>query len=221
MHPKNSRSKPTEDFSAHIVARGELMLAVAEVIREKGWTQGEAAAFLGVGQPRISDVVKGRIDRFSVDTLMTWLQKLGKDVSVTVRDNVFSSVDPVELVLYVCGVPDQSLLDNVARLFGGDSDKFTLKVIDVLRNPEKAANEQISSTPSLIKESPLPRLVLTGDMSAASIRWQLAFAERTAMNKRDAAQDLRQEAQDERETLLKSREREQGERTTLPRKSRL
>jgi len=219
MNRKNSRSKPAvQDFSANTVARGELMLAVAAAIREKGWTQGEAADFLGVGQPRISDVVQGRIDRFSVDTLMTWLQKLGKDVGVTVRDNVFSSADPVELVLYVCGAPDQSLLDNVARLFGGEMDRFSLRVVDVFRNPEQAAKEQISSTPCLVKESPLPRVVLAGDMSSASIRWQLAVAERVAMDKRDGVQERRQEAQDQRESLLGEREREQSDREKISRK---
>ena len=158
-----------EYAAANLVTRAELMAAIAEIIQEKGWTQGQAAEFLGVGQPRISDVVQGRVDRFSVDMLMVWLQKLGKDVSISIRNNVFSSTEKVNLTLYVCGTPSEQLLANVARLFAGDQDKYDLKTVDVLQNPDLAHKERISSTPCLIKEFPEPRIVLTGDMSAASI----------------------------------------------------
>ena len=192
------------------------MLAVAECIKQKGWTQADAAQFLGVGQPRISDVVQGRVERFSVDMLMTWLTKLGKDVSVSVRDNVFSSHEVVRVVLYVCGTPDQRLMQNVAALFGGDERLYKLEVVDVLHNSDRALKERISSTPCLVKEYPLPRVVLNGDMSAASVRWQLAVAERAAIgnrqnaqNLREAAQDNREKAQDEREERLSKRETRQ------------
>ncbi len=198
--------------AANIVTRAELMSAIAETIREKGWTQGQAADFLGVGQPRISDVVQGRVERFSVDMLMVWLQKLGKDVSVSIRSNVFSSSDRVRLSLFVCGTPDGNLLTNVARLFAGDEEKYDLKIVDVLSNPELAHQERISSTPCLIKESPAPRIVLTGDMSAASVRWQLSVAERIAQAERQDRQDIRQHEQDEREKNQDVRHKSQDTR---------
>lgn len=189
-----------QDFAAaNFVTRAELMSAVAETIREKGWTQGQAAEFLGVGQPRISDVFQGRVDRFSVDMLMVWLQKLGKDVSVSVKENVFSSSEKVSLTLYVCGTPEEQLLANVSRLFAGDQNKYELQVVDVLRNAELAHKERISSTPCLIKEYPAPRIVLTGDMSAASIRWQLSVAERLAQEERQDQLGVRQKELDQRQ----------------------
>ena len=48
-------------------------------------TQTQAAKLLGVTQPRISDLTRGRIDRFSVDTLIAMLGLAGKTLTVTVR----------------------------------------------------------------------------------------------------------------------------------------
>jgi predicted XRE-type DNA-binding protein len=48
--------------------RADLMIALSELIEERGLTQAQAAQLLGVSQPRVSDLVRGKIDRFSVDT---------------------------------------------------------------------------------------------------------------------------------------------------------
>ncbi len=220
---KNPTHDEQDYAAANFVTRAELMSSVADTIREKGWTQGQAAEFLGVGQPRISDVFQGRVDRFSVDMLMVWLQKLGKDVSVSVKDNVFSSGEKVHLTLFVCGTPEEQLLTNVARLFAGDQDKYELQIVDVLRNAELAHKERISSTPCLIKEFPAPRIVLTGDLSAASIRWQLSVAERVAQEQRQDQLDVRekeleqrQAAQDLRRSSEEIQEKDPGRRHKRP-----
>ncbi len=56
--------------AAHMKARAELMIAIRDVV--EGWrlTQGQAAKRLGVTQPRLNDLLRGRIDKFSVDALM-------------------------------------------------------------------------------------------------------------------------------------------------------
>ena len=51
-------------------ARSALMMALAEVIRERGVTQCEAAALFGVTQPRVPDLVRGKINLFLLDTLI-------------------------------------------------------------------------------------------------------------------------------------------------------
>lgn len=200
-------SKPQElDFkSANLVMRAEMMAVITDVIRENGWTQGQAAEILGVGQPRISDVFKGHVDRFSVDMLMVWLQKLGKDVSISIKENVFSASEKVDLSLFVCGTASDQLLSNVAGLFGRNTEKYSLTVIDILQNPNIAYKEKIASTPCLIKNSPLPRIVLTGDMSAASVRWQLDNATRLAQEERQTQQEVRQKEQDQRQELQDER----------------
>ena len=60
----------TPQEAASMKARSALMMALAEVIRERGMTQGEAAALFGVTQPRVSDLMRGKINLFSLDTLI-------------------------------------------------------------------------------------------------------------------------------------------------------
>ena len=68
----------------HLRIRAELMLALTQLIDAQGWTQAEAARQLGVTQPRISDLVRGKIERFSIDTLVDLLTAAGASVTVTV-----------------------------------------------------------------------------------------------------------------------------------------
>jgi predicted XRE-type DNA-binding protein len=69
--------------AAHLLIRADLMLQVADIIEKRGLTQRAAAATLDVTQPRISDLVRGRVELFSIDTLVEMLNRLG--VSVTVK----------------------------------------------------------------------------------------------------------------------------------------
>ncbi|ALA58446.1 helix-turn-helix domain-containing protein [Nitrospira moscoviensis] len=64
--------------------RAMLMVELEKHIREKGLTQKRAAERLGVTQPRISDLMRGKIDLFSVDTLITMLTHAGLKVDVKV-----------------------------------------------------------------------------------------------------------------------------------------
>lgn len=68
-------------FTANFLARAELIQAIQENIRQREWTQTEAAEFFGVTQPRISHLMQGRVEQFTVDMLMLWLEKSGKDMS--------------------------------------------------------------------------------------------------------------------------------------------
>jgi predicted XRE-type DNA-binding protein len=53
------------------------MLDLRRYIQARGWTQAEAAAFFGETQPRISNLLKGEINRFSVDKLINMLARAG------------------------------------------------------------------------------------------------------------------------------------------------
>ena len=65
------------DESESLRVRAELMLNLQKAIAARKLKQGEAAALLGVSQPRVSDVVRGRIDLFSSETLIDMLARLG------------------------------------------------------------------------------------------------------------------------------------------------
>ena len=56
--------------AASIRARSGLMISLTEVIRQQGMTQAQAAVFFGVTQPRISDLMRGKVNLFSLDTLI-------------------------------------------------------------------------------------------------------------------------------------------------------
>ncbi len=75
---------PPEE-SAHLVIRADLMLMIDRTIQARGLTQKEAAKLLHVTQPRISDLVCGRIDRFGIDTLVEMLTRLGAEVTLKVK----------------------------------------------------------------------------------------------------------------------------------------
>ncbi|MBI2267257.1 MAG: XRE family transcriptional regulator [Armatimonadetes bacterium] len=64
--------------------RAMLMAAVVKYIRQEEMTQAEAALKLGVSQPRISDLMRGKIDVFSVDTLIAMLARAGLKVKIQI-----------------------------------------------------------------------------------------------------------------------------------------
>ena len=57
--------------------RADLMIVIRDIVSEHGWKQAEAAEKMGITQPRTSDLLNGRIDKFSIDLLMTCLFRLG------------------------------------------------------------------------------------------------------------------------------------------------
>jgi len=72
----------TPEEAADLRARAELMMQIAEIIKASGWKQVEAAARCGVTQPRINDLLRGRVSRFSLDALVNIATALGRRVHV-------------------------------------------------------------------------------------------------------------------------------------------
>lgn len=68
--------------------RADLMIALSRLIRARGLTQAAAARLFGVSQPRVSDLVRGKIGRFSVDTLIAMLGNAGIQVEITTKRRV-------------------------------------------------------------------------------------------------------------------------------------
>lgn len=65
--------------------KSKLLMTIELQIQEQGLTQQQAAEKLGVTQPRISDLMRGKMDRFSIDTLVNMLASLGIFLDVQVR----------------------------------------------------------------------------------------------------------------------------------------
>lgn len=66
--------------------RASLMTALERHIRARGWTQVEAARRLGVTQPRVSDLLRGKINLFALDTLVNMVAAAGLQLEVRVLD---------------------------------------------------------------------------------------------------------------------------------------
>ena len=70
----------------HLKLRSELMIRIEQHFRASGMTQAEAAKVLGVTQPRLNAVLKGRIDLFSLDALVNMASRAGLQVRLVVKN---------------------------------------------------------------------------------------------------------------------------------------
>ena len=75
----------TPEQAANLQARADLMRQIAELIQAEGWKQVEAAERCGVTQPRINDLLRGRVSRFSLDALVNIAAALGRRVNVEIE----------------------------------------------------------------------------------------------------------------------------------------
>ncbi len=71
---------PEEDL-----AKSNLIIEISRVIKGKKLTQTQVAKILGVNQPRISALLSGNLDLFSIDMLMNFLKILGQDIEISVK----------------------------------------------------------------------------------------------------------------------------------------
>ena len=74
----------TPQEAASMKARSALMMELSAAIQERGMTQSDAAEIFGVTQPRISDLVRGKVSLFSLDTLMDMAATAGMAPTVKV-----------------------------------------------------------------------------------------------------------------------------------------
>jgi predicted XRE-type DNA-binding protein len=74
-----------DDEAENLHIRGLLAIEIGKIIKENGWTQRQAAKEMGIGQPRVAEVMKMRLDHYSVDLLLKYLDKLGRRVLLVVE----------------------------------------------------------------------------------------------------------------------------------------
>jgi predicted XRE-type DNA-binding protein len=65
--------------------KADLSIQIARIIRERGLTQREAAKEMGIDQPKVSNILRGRLSGFSMERLTVLLMRLGSDVEMVVR----------------------------------------------------------------------------------------------------------------------------------------
>lgn len=67
--------------------RSALMIALVQEIKHREWSQGEAAERLSATQPRISDLMRGKIDRFGLDGLVNMAAAAGLHVELRITES--------------------------------------------------------------------------------------------------------------------------------------
>lgn len=80
--------------SAEALVKAELAAKIIELIDKRGLTQVEAAKVLGIDQPTVSDLTRGRLRGYSSDRLFRFLNSLGSDVEIVIRPRRRASSKP-------------------------------------------------------------------------------------------------------------------------------
>jgi predicted XRE-type DNA-binding protein len=68
--------------SEEYMAKSELAAEILRIVQRRRLTQAEAAKLLGIRQPKVSDLLRGRLDGFSTDRLLRFITRLGYDVQI-------------------------------------------------------------------------------------------------------------------------------------------
>lgn len=76
------------------LAKAELARKICEIITQRGLTQAQAATGLGIDQPKISALMRGRLSGFSTDRLLRFLNALGRDVEIVIKKRTRRSASP-------------------------------------------------------------------------------------------------------------------------------
>jgi predicted XRE-type DNA-binding protein len=75
----------TPEQAANMRTRSELMQQIAVIVKDKAWTQTEAAKQCAVTQPRMNELLSGRVSRFSLDALVNIATAIGRRVHVEIE----------------------------------------------------------------------------------------------------------------------------------------
>ena len=71
--------------AAEALIKADLARQIGSIVRERGLTQTAAAKILGVDQPKVSALLRGRLSGFSIDRLIRYAAALGQEVHMVVR----------------------------------------------------------------------------------------------------------------------------------------
>ena len=77
--------RDTPEEAANLTARSDLTVQIEKIVKAEGWTLKEAAERCGVSQPRMNELLRGRIENFSLDALVNMAAALGRKVRVEIE----------------------------------------------------------------------------------------------------------------------------------------
>jgi len=102
------------------LAKAEIARQINQIITERKLTQTQAADILGVDQPRISALSKGRLSLFSLEKMMQFASRLGNEVEITIKPSAHSGIK----VASVAPAMEQHVLSNA--VIGGQNMKLAV-----------------------------------------------------------------------------------------------
>ncbi len=86
--------------------KAALAQQIYETIKSRNLTQTKAAELMGIDQPKVSNIIRGRISKYSIDRLIRFLRALERDVEIRVKKHEKRSTNPT---LSVTGVTKSRL----------------------------------------------------------------------------------------------------------------
>jgi predicted XRE-type DNA-binding protein len=81
------------------LVKAELAFKINCIIEARNLNQGEAAKLMGVTQPKISDISRGRLESFSIDRLIEYLNRLDQDVEIMVHEKPKRTKRPAHFIV--------------------------------------------------------------------------------------------------------------------------
>lgn len=81
-----------------MLLKAQLAMKIAEILRERGWTQQEAAKVLGLTQPKLSNMLRGEFRGISEIKMLDCLARLGRSVKIVVGPEMKKSSGRVEII---------------------------------------------------------------------------------------------------------------------------
>ncbi len=84
--------------AGEMLVKAKLVVKIAEILRERGWSQQEAARVLGMTQPKLSKMLRGQFRGISEIKMMDCLVRLGREVKIVVGPQSKRSTGRLEVV---------------------------------------------------------------------------------------------------------------------------
>ena len=84
--------------AGEMLVKAQLVVKIAEILRERGWSQQQAAKVLGMTQPKLSKMLRGQFRGISEVKMMDCLVRLGREVKIVVGPEGKAATGRVEVV---------------------------------------------------------------------------------------------------------------------------
>lgn len=101
------------------LAKSKLVSAISEAIDAKGLAQAKLAEMIGIDQPQVSKLLRGRTEGYSTDRLIRILNLLGQDVEIRVRKKPASAKRPGHLVVVTPAAQSGMYISETKRKYRG------------------------------------------------------------------------------------------------------